>query len=344
MNPMHRLYFLVGLTTVAGNAAAHHSPAMFDMTKDVTFEGILTELSWGNPHVYFDIEVAGPDGKPVVQEIEAGPASNLVTLGMRADSIRPGDHVVVRAKPSRAGAGRTALGWMLTTADGVEIPLHVRASAASAASRSASASSDASATSIAGVWVPQAAGFSTLAQTAHDWPFTDAAKAAAETTRDARIAARSKCVPFGPPALMVLPATTIVEVHDAVVEFKLDTMSVERVVHLDEASHPVGLEPSVLGHSIGHWEGTTLVVDTAGFAAHPEGYAFDLPSSAAKHIVERFALGADGKHIEYTATVEDPEYLSAPVTHRAVWDYRPDQKPSGLPCDPDSAARFATEQ
>jgi hypothetical protein len=345
MNAIHRLCFVLGLTVAAGNAAAHHSPAMFDMTKDVTFEGTVTELSWRNPHIYFGVEIVGPDGKPLVQEIEAGPASNLVPLGMSADSIRPGDHVVVQAKPNRGGTGRTALGWVLTTADGVDIPLHVRAAAALAASRNASSSSSgASAASIAGVWVPQAAGFSTLAQAAREWPLTAAGKAAVEATREARIAARSECMPFGPPALMVLPATTTIEVHDTVVDFKLDHMGVERVVHLDQASHPAGLEPSVLGHSIGHWEGRTLVVDTTGYAAHPDGYAFDLPSSASKHVVERFALSADGKHIEYRATVEDPEYLAGSVSHRALWDYRPEQKPSGLPCDRDSAGRFATQE
>jgi hypothetical protein len=102
------------------------------------------------------------------------------------------------------------------------------------------------------------------------------------------------------------------------------------------------LEPTLLGHSVGRWEGDTLVVETVGFTAHPEGYAFDLPSSATKRIVERFSLDADRKHLDYEATVEDPEYLAAPVTHRGQWDYRPEQKPSGLPCEPEVARRFAS--
>ena len=117
-----------------------------------------------------------------------------------------------------------------------------------------------------------------------------------------------------------------------------------RVVHLDQQRHPAALEPSVLGHSIGHWEGGTLVVDTAGFSAQPEGYAFDLPSSAAKHVVERFALSADRKHVEYEAKVEDAEFLTTPVTHRSQWNYRPELKPSNLPCDPEAASRFRTDE
>jgi hypothetical protein len=121
-------------------------------------------------------------------------------------------------------------------------------------------------------------------------------------------------------------------------------MDVERVVHLDQPDHPADLEPSLLGHSIGVWDGETLVVDTIGFAAHPEGYGFDLPSSVAKHIVERFTLSSDRKHIDYEALVQDSEYLAEPIMHRSQWDYRPDQKAPGLACDREVARRFATDE
>jgi hypothetical protein len=190
--------------------------------------------------------------------------------------------------------------------------------------------------------VPRATDFSSLAVAAGAWPLTDKARAVAAATRDERVAARSACVPFGPPALMALPSVTVVEVGAAEVTFALDAMSARRVVHLDLESHPAALEPTVLGHSIGRWEGGTLVVDTTGFTAQAEGYAFDLPSSAAKRVVERFSLSADRKHLEYEATVEDSEYLSGPVTHHSQWDYRPELKSANLPCDPETARRFAT--
>ena len=98
---------------------------------------------------------------------------------------------------------------------------------------------------------------------------------------------------------MSLPSTVHIDVSDAAVTFQLDVMDARRVVHLDRREHPQQLEPSLHGHSIGHWEGGTLVVDTVGYAAHPDGFAFDLPSSASKHIVERFTLAADRKHVDY---------------------------------------------
>ena len=162
-------------------------------------------------------------------------------------------------------------------------------------------------------------------------------------TQAARDVSRSSCIPFGPPALMNLPSAVFVELSDTAVTFRLDVMDAERVVHLDQANHPAELTPSLHGHSIGHWEGDTLVVDTAGYAAHPDGYSFDLPSSASKHLVERFTLTADRRHLAYEAIVEDPEYLVTPVTHQARWDYRPGQAPSNVPCDPEISGRFTRD-
>ena len=88
--------------------SAHHSPAMFDLNRDVLLEGTITAISWRNPHVYFAIEVAGPDGRTTTQQIEAGPASNLVPLGIDADSLRNGERVTVQVKPNRRGEGRGA--------------------------------------------------------------------------------------------------------------------------------------------------------------------------------------------------------------------------------------------
>ena len=318
-------------------SAAHHSPAQFDLTRDVIVEGTVKEFSWRNPHVYFDVEIIGPGGAPVTQRIEAGGASNMAALGFDGDSVTVGERVVVQVKPNRRGAGYIALGWLLTKADGTAIPLHVRAIPQTEPGA-------AEASSLAGTWVPQATGFAALAVAAREWPLTPAGRDASEATGEARDESRSACIPFGPPALMLLPSAVIVEQSDSEVTFRLDVMGAERVVHLDRTEHPADLEPSLQGHSLGRWDGETLVVDTIGFEAHPDGYSFDLPSSASKHIVERFTLTDDRKHLEYEATVEDPEYLTAPVTHRALWDYRPEQSPSNVPCDVEVSGRFTREE
>jgi hypothetical protein len=316
-------------------ALAHHSPAMFDMTKEVVFEGTITEIDWRNPHVYFALSVTEPNGTKREQRIEAGPASNMVTAGMTADSLKVGDKVVVQVRPNRTNQSGTALGWAVTKA-GTVMPLHVRAMAPGTAGT-------ATATSLAGTWVPPGTGFTSLQRESGGRALTPAARAVMASNGAEKTASLAACVPYGPPSLMVLPSTIAVEVDAKTVTFKLDAMSTTRVVHLDQSAHPANLSPSVHGHSIGHFEGGTLVVDTTGYAPHPEGLAFDLPTSARKHVVERFTLSDDRKHIEYEAVVEDPEYYAAPIRHTSEWNYRPDQKPSGLPCDLEAARRFSRD-
>jgi hypothetical protein len=110
----------------------------------------------------------------------------------------------------------------------------------------------------------------------------------------------------------------------------------ERVVHLDQTTHPAGLAPSLMGHSIGRWEGETLVIDTVAFAPHALGTMF-YASGPDKRLVERLTLTPDRRQLQYVFTLEDPATLSAPVSYTATWDHRPDLTLSGEVCDPDVA-------
>lgn len=327
---------LATMMSLAPGVRAHHSPAQFDLTRDAIVEGTIAEVSWRNPHVYFELNVTSADGGTTTRRIEAGPASNMAGLGFHADAVSVGDHVIVQVKPNRRGEDRTALGWLLTKADGSAIPLHVRAIPQTLPG-------EAKASSLAGSWIPQGTGFANLAVAARNWPLNETGRAAVEATHEARNASRSTCVPFGPPALMALPSLIEIKESDSEIVFSLDVMGAVRTVHLGLSEHPANLEPSLFGHSIGHYEGETLVVDTIAFAPHPDGYAFDRPSSGSKHIVERFTLTQDRKHVEYEAVINDPEYFSEPITHSSRWDYRPGQMPSNLPCDHTSAGAFVED-
>jgi hypothetical protein len=320
----------------ASLAAAHHSPAMFDMSTSVVIEGTVKKVIWGNPHTYMEIETVDAAGQPVVQNVEAGPTAVLITGGVTTNSLRAGERVTLRAAPHRRGPGNTVLGLEITKADGTLLPLHVR-------SIRATAGTDAAAASIAGTWVSNSLAFVNFGDVLRAAQLTDAGRAVRANSKAAVDAARSACVPYGPPSLMLLPVTTVVETSADTVTFTLDWMGARRVVHLN-AEHPPALEPSLLGHSIGRWDGNALVVDTVGFTAQAEGLAFDFPSSAAKHVRERFAVAAGGKHLDYEVTVEDPQYFAAPITYRAQWDYRPEQKSSGMACDPKLAAQFTRDE
>jgi hypothetical protein len=148
------------------------------------------------------------------------------------------------------------------------------------------------------------------------------------------------CVPFSAPIYMLLPGFRSIEVRDDVVLIRGEDADVERVVHLG-ATH-AGATASVHGHSVGRWEGAELVVDTTHFAAHRIGNGGSLPSGAEKHLVERFAVTPEGG-LTYSFVLEDPEYLTAPVTGSSQWTYRPDVPFAATPCSPDNARRFLAD-
>jgi len=83
-----------------------------------------------------------------------------------------------------------------------------------------------------------------------------------------------------------------------------------RRIWLDGRGHPKDLEPSYLGHSIGNWEGDTLVVDTVGFQ---EDKAWRTPHSDQLHQIERIRRVLNGNVLEIELTVEDPKALQQPV-------------------------------
>ena len=88
-----------------------------------------------------------------------------------------------------------------------------------------------------------------------------------------------------------------------------------RTVYMDGRSHPAKLTPTFYGHSIGWWEGDTLVIDTTGFN---EGFWLDrrgLPHTDALRTVERFTR-VDSNAIRYEVTVDDSGAYTGPWTAR----------------------------
>jgi Family of unknown function (DUF6152) len=101
---------VVSLTAVAvaaltAPAGAHHSFAMFDAEQTITLEGTVKEFEWVNPHSWLRVLVKDEKtGQPVLWVLELSSPSRLVTMGMRADSVRPGDAVSVTFHPLRNGS------------------------------------------------------------------------------------------------------------------------------------------------------------------------------------------------------------------------------------------------
>lgn len=94
----------VGLAVLLGAAAvqAHHSFSMFDMSKTVSFKGIIKELQWTNPHVWIELTVQEKDG-PVTYSFEGAAIAVLKRVGWMRDTVKVGDVVTVVGHPFRDG-------------------------------------------------------------------------------------------------------------------------------------------------------------------------------------------------------------------------------------------------
>jgi hypothetical protein len=97
--------------------AAHHSPAAFDRTKQVTLIGTVKEFRWQNPHTWIEVLVPNDKGEEVLWGIELTSPTYLVRAGWKSNTIKPGDKVTVVGNPVRSGEP-SAIFVSLTLADG----------------------------------------------------------------------------------------------------------------------------------------------------------------------------------------------------------------------------------
>jgi hypothetical protein len=96
-------------------------------------------------------------------------------------------------------------------------------------------------------------------------------------------------------------------------------------IYLDGRTHPKEPDPLWYGHSIGHWEGDTLVVDRVNFEENVWLDQDAHPHSDKLHVTERYRR-VDLGHLETEVTVEDPGVLSKPWTMKRVSDLAPGEE------------------
>lgn len=320
---------LAATALAAAAASAHHSQAMFDTTQELLLEGTVARFDWVNPHMYLIVETTGPDGQPALVEGEGLAITQALVDGLNRDALQPGTPVVVRVNPNRGGWGKQVRILDVTTEDGEIHPFYT------ASNRNRTLEP---AESMEGHWAPSrqalGAAFGALAR----WPVTPQGRAA-----QAELVADGLCFVEPIPVLAILDEMRTIEIGDeeVVLHFENSGDHVLRTIPIN-AEHPTDLQPSLHGHSVGRWEGDTLVIDTIGFEPNPSGNGLNVPSGPAKHTVERLTLAEGGTRLRYEITVADPAFLAEPATLAMQWDHRPDLEFSSATeaCDPEVAARY----
>ncbi len=119
----------------------------------------------------------------------------------------------------------------------------------------------------------------------------------------------AKCYMPGIPRATYMPYPFQIVQGDGDILFVYEFASANRVVHM--AKHEESPVDSWMGWSNGHWEGDTLVIEVTGFN---DGTWFDRAGnyhSTSLKVTERYTL-KDKDHLQYEATIEDPETFSKP--------------------------------
>jgi len=138
----------------------------------------------------------------------------------------------------------------------------------------------------------------------------------------------ARCKPSGGVRQFVTPyGNEIMEIRELerVYIFDVGGPHTFRIIYTDGREHPDNLTPTYYGHSIGHWEGDTLVVDTVGFN---EKFWIDrrvTVHTKQLHLIERFTRTSLNR-MEYDVTVDDPGAYTETWSGGIYLRWEPDQE------------------
>ena len=139
-----------------------------------------------------------------------------------------------------------------------------------------------------------------------------------------------RCEPWGLARQMFAPHQLEIRQRGADrLEFRYGEWDARRTIFLDGRKIPANQGPSALGHSVGRWDGETLVVETSGIAANIAGLpdlATTVRHSDQLHIVERYTRSKEADTLQLTATIEEPSTLKEPVVLKKIWRWAPASK------------------
>ncbi|MDG2087580.1 MAG: DUF6152 family protein [Arenicellaceae bacterium] len=323
---------------VINGAQAHHSDAGMDLNSIYAFEAEVIRFSWRQPHAYIIVETE-ESGEPVQWEIEMGALNVLARrAGWNKDSLTPGDQVFIRSHVMRSGRKYAKL-ESITMASGepVTSPENIE-------------TTESKTDSLSGIWIGDRTMFGQ-----YPGGFDGFFNAFLKLTEKGQRAKdsfdplssenpESTCVGRPTPAALVSTWIYLMEIDMSeaaeVIRFRSEWFDEHRDIYMDGRDHPDPGQRFTTGHSIGHWEGDTLIVDTRNFEDHRSPYQVGVPSGGQKHVIEKYRLVEDGTLIAMEFILEDPEYLSEPMIHSRNLIYSPHLKMYSGGCDPESTKRF----
>jgi hypothetical protein len=334
--------------SLATPALAHHGFGLFQMSVNKTWSGTLTKMNLVNPHSYMEIDTVDENGKTLHMRCEMRAATLIRRSGWSIEMFKVGSHVEIEGHPHRDDPQACYI-ENFKIGDSVKMNRNDQLSTSAPVDTSDRPLRLADGQlNISGDWaveqlvltvppsggngsmIPKslspafAAGKITLDDVRATQPprpkvvYTQRGQEAADTF-DRRSPEDNPWFACKPTSIIRdwtadwpinrFTQTTTAD-GEKVLDITYGLYNFNRRVHIGMKKHPANLEPSYAGHSIGNWDGDTLVVDTIGFAAGV--LSPPTRNSEQMHIVERFSLDTKKMALKREYTVTDPVYLAAP--------------------------------
>jgi hypothetical protein len=320
-------------------ARAHHSFAPhFDASKPISISGTITEFEARNPHSYLHVSAIDENGKTQEYVCESHGVTQLTRNGITPEMLKVGTQVRVQGSLSRHSEYMCFFDHV-ELADGRVLDVNGPTGAQARAVAALPTRKD-----VFGTWLlapipnrstsgPQPmiqsltpAGQKAVA--AYD-PFKDD-----PTFRCDPVAIRRVWGAPGTPLEIVKQGSDILLHHE--------WMDVRRIVHMDTKEHPKDGPRTSLGHSIGHFEGDTLVIETASYSAGVLNQYVEQPGqptkgllhSAALTSVERLHVDAARQRLVVEIDLADNDFFKQPFP-RATLEFAP----SDLKIEPFNCSR-----
>ncbi len=328
---------LSGAVAFTATAVAHHSPNLhFDRRDVVEISGTLTEVRWRNPHTTLLIETVGADGETETWIAETRAATQMARANLEPDIFHLGDEL--RLAGFRGRRNTTAMFVTnILLADGRELiaenftglrwsDRQAGVSLGDYQAAKIESSTENPGTSLFRVWSRDGSATG-IADTERalwkdDYPLTERAREA-----------QARWDPIADnPYLLCQNAMPAIMDQGFPLEFRqegdtillhLEELDTRRRINMANASPP-SASGGPLGHSIGRWEGETLVVTTTDI----DWPWFDQSGTPQDqlHLVERFTPSADGRVLSYELTATDPAIFTEPVVLTRQWIYVPGEQ------------------
>ncbi|HEV2202197.1 MAG TPA: hypothetical protein VGR73_20445 [Bryobacteraceae bacterium] len=133
------------------------------------------------------------------------------------------------------------------------------------------------------------------------------------------------CLPSGPLEILTAGGTAHYRIMQSpnLVGLLYERGAIYRQIFMDGRELPKDPNPTWLGYSVGHWEGDTLVVESAGFNGRTWLDRMGHPHSEDLRVTEKFQR-VDFGHMRFQVTYDDPKTLTRPITISLAVNYAPD--------------------